>query len=61
MKYVLNEVWELVTKGLLNSKEFRKFTFGNIEIMLSSVNPYFFADTCIANAGFDGASRSCAP
>ncbi len=60
MKYVLNEAWKLVEKGLFNSDEFRKFTFGNVAKMLSSVNPGFFADTCIASAGVDGA-RSCTP
>tara|TARA_R110002049_G_scaffold308150_1_gene511124 strand:+ start:25897 stop:27279 length:1383 start_codon:yes stop_codon:yes gene_type:complete len=50
IKRVLFEAWELVEKGLLDRCEFRAFAFGNATQMLSSVNPEFFTNTCIADS-----------
>jgi hypothetical protein len=47
MRDVLAEAYELVEDGLLDSDDFRRFTFGNAVELMAGANPDFFRGTRI--------------
>ncbi len=58
MSRVLEEAWELVEDGLIDERDFERFTFANGVALHTTLNPDFFAGTVLEEASRRVASAS---
>ena len=56
---VLEEAWELVEHGLLDTEGFRDFTFANPVRLWAGTNPGFFKGTSVEEAVTEELARIC--